>query len=215
MSNSKNIDLLQGDIVHGDKNVSSQRAVVKAESGSSATIIQFPTTVNITNAQKHTILIKAEVQPNQSHISDLQAATLKRLVNEITELENGIKKQPSSHAKVWASLNRHCKVPRYRLIPLEAYPKAEKFLRTWIGRINSHASMPRKKPEDWRNRQYSFIYTNLKTEDDQAWKQKYLADKFNVTSLTELSNEDLKKFYNVVQRRKAKNLKAQLMLPNN
>ncbi|MGC6358401.1 ORF6C domain-containing protein, partial [Pasteurella multocida] len=66
---------------------------------------------------------------NEKHISEKMARKLHDLVDEIVKLEQQLKQKPKSYQAVWSTLNRHCKVTSYRLIPLEMYEKAELYLR--------------------------------------------------------------------------------------
>lgn len=139
--------------------------------------------------------VVAKVEPGEEHISDAQAAKLHELVGQIVDLEAKLKKNPTTFKTVWASLNSHCKVPSYRLIPLKSYPKAEKYLRTWIGRITSAASAPKKAGPEWRKRQYAYIFTNVKQLGLSDRLSKLLADDYGVSSVSELSDSDLRKVY--------------------
>ena len=110
--------------------------------------------VNQINTQRHITRTKAIVKPGEEHVTDEEKADLTRLVNEIVSLEAQYRSAGSakSHRAVWSALNKHCKVTSYHLIPLEKYEMALRFLRRWIGRLNSMSSAPKKGKKDWRNR---------------------------------------------------------------
>lgn len=137
----------------------------------------------------------AKVEPGDEHISDAQAAKLHELVSQIVDLEAKLKKRPTTFKAVWIGLNSHCKVPSYRLIPLRSYPKAEKYLRTWIGRITSAASAPKKAGPDWRKRQYAYIFTNVKQLGLSDRLNAMLAEDFGVASVSDLQDAALRKVY--------------------
>lgn len=143
------------------------------------------------------------VEPGSEHIDDKQAYLLSDLVKQIVDLENKLKSRPKSYRAVWGALNSHMKVPRYRLIPYSGFEKAERYLRKWIGRLNSMASAPKKDESEWRKRKYAYIKIN--SRDDPASVDCYIAKKFNASSLTELENEELDKVYRYVASRKRRN----------
>jgi hypothetical protein len=132
----------------------------------------------------------------------VQVAELHRLKDEIIRLEKVIKKTPISHQGVWSALNKSMKVGAMRMIPLEKFPKAEKYLREWIGRLNSMPSTPVKDGDAWRKRKYAYIKINSKNDAEVI--DGYVLKKFDVTSLTELSNDELEKVYRYVASRKKK-----------
>jgi hypothetical protein len=138
------------------------------------------------HTQRHVSVTKAEVKPGIDHITDAQAAILMGLVNDIVELEAKQKKEPKTHRSVWGTLNAHMGVTRYRLIPLLGFEKAEKYLRQWIGRLNSMATAPVNDGDGWRKRHYAYIKINSK--DDPTVVDRYIARMYKASSLTELSN---------------------------
>ena len=154
--------------------------------------------VNIVNTAHHRTVTKAETHPGIEHITIEQRSTLKRLVDEITTLEKAVKTQPKSYRSVWAALNRHCKVNTYTLIPLSEYEHAEKFLRMWIGRLNSGKKAPTNDGDQWRKRYYSYIKVNTRQPDEQEKLISYMERNFGVKSLTELDNNELQKVYSYV-----------------
>lgn len=157
---------------------------------------------NVIHTTQHSTTVKAEVKPGDQHITEAQAAKLTELVRQIVEFETQLKKTPKSFRSVWAALNAHCGVTRYLLIALEDFPKAEKYLRQWIGRLNSMASAPVADNETWRKRRYSYIKINTKSEPD--WLIGYLKKTFKAESLTTLDDDQLDRTYRAVASRKRK-----------
>lgn len=156
--------------------------------------------VTMINTQRHITTTKVEVKPGEEHISETEAVTLTRLVNDVVEAEAKLKAKPKGHRAVWSALNAHCGVTRYRLIASADFPKAEKYLRQWIGRLNSMASAPVKNGDAWRKNHYAYIKINCK--DDPEWVGRYLRKTFGLSSLTETSNEQLERVYRAVASRK-------------
>jgi transcriptional regulator with XRE-family HTH domain len=178
---------------------------VKVASGGSANVIQFAqngSTIHMVSTQKHVTHTKAEVKPGEQHISESQAAKLTALVSDIVELEAKLKKSPKGFRSVWGALNAHCGVTRYLLIASDDYDKAEKYLRQWIGRLNSMASAPVADNDAWRKRRYAYIKIN--TKDDEAWLNAYLRKNFKAESLADISDDDLDRTYRAVASRKRK-----------
>ncbi|EKP0308469.1 MULTISPECIES: helix-turn-helix domain-containing protein [Aeromonas] len=179
---------------------------IQVTQGSSANIVQFVQAgANVKfgdtiNTQSHTTKITAEVKPGIEHITEEQASKLTALVKTIVELEEKHRKQPRSHRSVWAALNSHCSVTRYRLIPITSYEKAEKYLRQWIGRLTSQKNAPKVDNYEWRKRKYAYIKINCSPE----WLDSYIQKRFQVDSITEVSDSDLDKLYRAVAAQKSK-----------
>ncbi|KAA5931520.1 MULTISPECIES: transcriptional regulator [Pantoea] len=183
-----------------DKALNIQTPIITVSPEGTANVVhvaQTGATVNFYNNQKHVVNTKAEVKPGIEHITEAQAAKLTELVENVVNLEGRVRKKPASRQSVWGKLNRHCGVTRYRLIPLELYEKAEKFLRQWIGRLNSQPMASISDNNTWRKNRYAYI--KLKTNGElEDWRQKYLWKNFQVDSLTALSDDDLDKVYRAV-----------------
>ena len=145
---------------------------------------------------------KVVVPHGPQHISDDQAALLSRLVREIVELEKRQKQKPKGFQAVWLGVNAHCRVTQYRLIPAESFEKAEKYLRQWIGRLNSMASAPVADNDAWRKRRYAYIKINTKGDEGSAWLATYLTRTFGKTTLTDLDDPGLDRTYRAVASRK-------------
>lgn len=161
-------------------------------------------TVHQVTTQNHVTKTVADVKPGEAHITDAQAAILMELVNEITALEGKLKQKPKGHRAVWGALNSHCNVPKYRLIKMEDFPVARKYLDQWMGRLNSMATAPVKDGDAWRKRKYAYIKINSNDEVSAAAVNSYIKRNFGAISLTELSNDDLDKTYRYIAGRKNK-----------
>lgn len=89
------------------------------------------------------------------------------------------------------------KASSYHLIRAEHYESATKFLRTWIGRLSSAKSAPRKDP-DWRKRKYAYINVNVKQLGAADKLAGLLSEQHQVDSLGKLSDDALAAVYQVV-----------------
>ncbi|MDR2186883.1 MAG: helix-turn-helix transcriptional regulator [Azonexus sp.] len=191
--------------VRSANNEDAVRAVqptVHVSGGSANVIATNHGPVTMVATQRHVTNTKAEIKPGDEHITEHQAAVLTALVADVIETEAKLKQKPKGHRAVWGALNAHCGVTRYRLIRLTDFGKAEKYLRQWIGRLNSAPSAPIKTGDAWRKRHYAYIKINCK--DDPAWVTRYVTKNFSVSSLTELSNDQLERTYRAVASRKRK-----------
>lgn len=171
--------------------------------GGSASVVQFAqsgSTVNMVTTQRHVTHTKAEVKPGEQHITEQQAAKLLALVNDVVEQEQKVRKAPKTHRSVWASLNSHCGVTRYRLIHIDDFEKAEKYLYQWLGRLNSAPAAAVADNDAWRKRKFAYIKIN--TRDDEEWLSAYLRKTFKVGSIADLDDTALDRTYRAVASRK-------------
>jgi len=164
--------------------------------------VQSGANINVVNTSRFVTKTKAEVKPGAEHITEEQATKLTALVKDVVELEERTRKVPKSYRAVWAALNAHCRVTRYRLIAAADYAKAEKYLYMWIGRLNSSAKAATSDNDTWRKRRFAYIKIN--TKDDEEWLAAYLRKTFKTSSIKELDDTDLDRTYRAVASRKRK-----------
>lgn len=145
----------------------------------------------------------AEVKPGIEHITDEQAAELHRLVDDIETLEGKLKQRPKPRAAIWKALNTRFKTPKYRLLKLERYDDAVKYLRQWIGRLSSARSAPRK-DGDWRRRKIAYIKINTKHYSLEQRLTEYLERNMGTTAVSSLDDDQLQRAYSTVARWKGK-----------
>lgn len=141
--------------------------------------------------------VRIVIQPGPDCIGDAEKAKLKELVAEVVRLESLIKRTPRSFGSVWAAVNAKVKASSYHLIQQANYPKAEKFLREWIGRLSSAKSAPTKDP-NWRNRKYTYIFTNVRQLGAMEILRQRLEQRFGSGSLKDLPDDDLEAVYRLV-----------------
>lgn len=148
----------------------------------------------IVNTEKIVNKTVVETKPGSAHITEEQAAILQKLVKDIVKLEGKLKQRPATFQKVWSALNAHMKVGKYRLIPHEKFSAAEKYLRKWIGRINSAKSAPKKNTE-WRSQRYRHNHVVAKKHNLYPNMRNYMMEKFGVESQRDLDNDELDQLY--------------------
>lgn len=165
-------------------------------------LVEAGATVHQIHTQRHVTRTVAEVKPGDEHITEEQAAALTALVGQVVTLEASLRRAPKTHRAVWAALNAHCGVTRYRLIKVQDFEKARGYLHQWIGRLNSMSAAPAVDPDGWRKGRYAYIKIN--SRDDGAALAAYLQRNFQASSLTELSDDDLEKTYRFVVGRRSR-----------
>jgi|GEM_PF-2138708 len=127
-------------------------------------------------------------------MTEVQAAELTRIINEIVELEAKLKQRPKKHGSVWAAFKRHFKLVNYRKFPAERFSEAKAYLERWRGRLKGMKSFAAKAPDDFRKAMYRDINTIAKVElrwtkqDLDAW----VFDKHAKVSLRELDDAELR-----------------------
>lgn len=158
--------------------------------------------VIINQAQQPRQKVRAVVAVTEEHLSDQQRFDIKRLVDDIVKLEASVRQKPKGYPAVWNSLKARFRVSEYKLIPRCDYQEAEKYLRSWIGRLSSMKTAP-KKDVNWRKRKLAFIHTNCKKYDLEPKMREFINHKFGAVSLAQLTDDDLIAVYNAVSRWKA------------
>lgn len=149
--------------------------------------------------------LRPPVQPGVEHITPEQRKILKKLVDDISETEARLKKNPKVYASVYSVLFRQFPdVKKLEQIPLTGFEAARSYLHQWLGRLNAMPSAPVKNVDDWRKRRYTYIKVNTKVPEDADALAAYIKRNFSAESLTELSNDELEKAYRYVAGRRNK-----------
>lgn len=141
--------------------------------------------------------IKIVTKPGPEHIGQKKAATLQMLVTEIVRLEELINGKVRHFASVWRALNARLKVTSYHLILDKDYPKAEKYLREWIGRLSSKPEASAR-DSNWRNRKFTYIFTNVRQLDAEEAFRRHVELNLKLESLRKLDDYGLEKLYRTV-----------------
>jgi len=188
----------------GPSNLSPTNLVVKQNTGNLLMKAESGSTVNniVTNNLKKVTI--AKTSPGIEHITEAQASRLTELVAEVVRLEEITKRAPKGYRSIWSSLNSHCKVASYRLIPFEKFSAAESYLLKWIGRLNSTTTAQKSDNSSWRNRKYAYIKVNTNSEFGERWLASKLGE-FGANSLTELTDESLDKVYRALSSARSRN----------
>lgn len=175
---------------------STPNVAITTSGGNAVGVVQAGATIHQITSTRHVTKTVAQVTPGVEHISEQQATTLTGLVNDVVEIEAKLREKPKTHRAVWAALNAHCGVTRYRLIRLEDFEKARAYLHQWAGRLHSMPSAQVKTGDEWRKRHYAYIKIN--TKGDPTAVDAYAKKNFGTASLSELSNDQLERVYRYV-----------------
>ncbi len=114
----------------------------------------------------------------------------------------GIVRVPArTRASIWAGLKKHMKVNKYDEILATDFEKAKKWL---LRQAAIPKSMPSaaKKMDSWRNSRISAIHARCKEKDFGEWRISHMKAKFNVTTMVNLSDQDLETLYRTVMGKK-------------
>lgn len=151
---------------------------------------------NVTIHQRP-VVVKTQVIPGAMHISQETARILTDLVNQIVVAEAAVKKSPRNHAVVWGALKRRFKYSSLSLMPAIHGDEAISSLRQDLGRLLGSKSAPNRVP-GWRNKRYTAIHARVKQLGIEHWKTQHLQERYGVSSLTDLNDDDLESVYRAV-----------------
>lgn len=151
---------------------------------------------NVTIHQRP-VVVKTQVIPGAMHISQETARILTDLVNQIVVAEAAVKKSPRNHAAVWGGLKRKFKYSSLSLMPAIHGDEAISSLRQDLGRLLGSKSAPNRVP-GWRNKRYTAIHARVKQLGIEHWKTQHLQERYGVSSLTDLNDDDLESVYRAV-----------------
>lgn len=157
----------------------------------------------IIKTERHVTKTIAEPRPGIEHITEDQVRKLHDLKDEIVRLEALGKQNPATPGRVWSALNKKMRVGAMRMIPLDKFSSAQKYLQEWIGQLSGRPAVQKKDPEGIRKRRIGYIQGNMKKMDCEADVRDYMEKHFSVRSLTELPDAvALERVYRYVAGRK-------------
>ncbi|WP_082890746.1 helix-turn-helix domain-containing protein [Eikenella longinqua] len=178
--------------------------MISGNTMSNSVIAGNGSTINNINTTKHVSKTVAEVKPGKGHITDEQASTIQKLVDDIVVIESSVKQKPRGHKAVWTAFNRRMKIPSYRLLRLEQFDDACNYLRSTVGRLMKQKNARKKLPGDeWRNRKYRYIHASFKEIPElETWFKRHIKAKFKVDSKADLSDDELEQAYTSLSNKK-------------
>lgn len=158
---------------------------------------------NVTIKKNEKIINKNIIKPGPEHISPAQANKLQTIVKELVEMEvasgyaDGDQKKAA--IKWWVILRNHYGVTSYREIPRHLGDDAIAWMKQQ--RAINRPKIRKTDNTAWRNQHYGAI--NAKARELELSKGEIYAlakDRMGtqVTSLKQLSDQNLKKLYNIV-----------------
>lgn len=153
----------------------------------------------IIKTERHTTRTIAEPRPGAEHITEEQVRQLHDLKDEIVRLEAIGKKDPATPQRVWSALNKAMRVGAMRMIPLDKFPSARKYLHSWIGRLSDGATVQKKDADGVRKRRLAYIHKNMADLGCEERVRDYMEKHFGVRSSGDLPNaEALEQVYRYV-----------------
>jgi hypothetical protein len=147
---------------------------------------------DINYTAKH--VTKNEFTPDERHITSEQAVKIKKLIDELVDMDASAGKDTGrSYGMWWRMFNNEFKIPTYRELPRESFDEAMLFLRQ--AKARNLPKIRRKDNELWRQKHYGTIFGIAKkamgwTEDDV---HQFASTKLGkrVVSLSDLGEQDL------------------------
>ncbi|SMH62879.1 hypothetical protein [Azospirillum agricola] len=136
-------------------------------------------------------------QPGTEHITEAQMGKLHALVSEIVRVETLTKREPATFQRVWGALRMKMKVGSNRMIPVGKFSMAERYLQQWLGRLSGTAAA-QKEDDGLRSRRIKYIQTNMRKLGFEERVRGYMDGQFHVSSLSDLSIEQIEKVYRYV-----------------
>jgi len=148
------------------------------------------------------VIQKNIVQPDLRHVDEATAFEIKRLVDSLAEIDV-LAGRPDSHSGWYSRLYRRYKVTSYKLIPVEYGDDAIQWLRQQVPQQRS--KIRRKAPAVWQKQLFTSIWTKagrlgLAKQDVYDLAFRRLKLKEPITSLKDLGEQKLKKFYDIIIR---------------
>jgi len=161
---------------------------------------------NVIQTKKVKVVTEVVYDVN-SHITDAQAFEIKEKITEIVNMvaTNGASKQ-KLFPKEYTAFYKQFKITSYKLVPLNEYDNAIKWLNKRIAYYGKK-NLRHGDKEQWRKKQYTAIYARtrqLKMDrtDLINFTEEKLTLKNPLSSLKDLSDTRLQKLYGFIMRKK-------------
>jgi len=155
---------------------------------------------NIIQTQKH--ITRPNFTPNESHITPEQASRIKKLVDELVEMDDASGKDLGrSYQRWWGLLKNTFLVTTYKEISRERFEEAVSLLQQ--AKARNLPAIRRKDNELWRRKNYAAIFAIAKKnlgwseEDIHAFASLKLGE--TVSSLKDVGERDLTKIVRLIR----------------
>ena len=148
------------------------------------------------------VVQKNVLQPGPQHITEEQAYEVKKLIDELVQIDVDSGRQ-DTHGHWYSKLYGRFKVTSYKTIPLEKFDAAISWLRQQ--KAINRPKLRRSANPIWRDQLYSAIYgrwRQLGFQKDEIYNFAFerLQLKESIDSLKDLGEQNLKKLYDIVFR---------------
>lgn len=147
------------------------------------------------------------VQPTEIHITQEQASVIRKLINDMVDINYKAGKYKTTEQKskayqnFWSSFKNKFNITSYHLLPKEKFTEAETWLHKQVAL--QRPKLRRANNPEWRKEIYTSIYARIKSLSiakdelyDIAFQKLNL--KMPISSLTELNDTNLKKLYQII-----------------
>lgn len=150
------------------------------------------------------IVQKNVTQPGPQHITEEQAYEIKRLIDELSQIDVDSGRD-DSHRHWYSWLYRKFKVTSYKTVPVEKYEGVMVWLRQQ--KVINRPKLRRPANEKWRDQLYGSIYGRWRQLGyEKAAIYNFAFERLEldepISSLKELGEQNLKKLYDIVFRMK-------------
>ena len=131
------------------------------------------------------------ITPGAQHITEEQAARLKKLVHDVARLERLHAANPVTVPTIWGKLKETLCVASYRFIPKETYAEAVEFLLDWQSRAMRDGTRDAASLEE-RAKVYRICHAIAKQYNLGAEMRALMASKWDADSMRDLEDDELR-----------------------
>ncbi len=195
---------LKGHAAGRDVNVQQEPGVYVEQISGGMNVLGNNATVHIYRGISRPLV--EPIPPPPDHITEEQAATLKRLHSEWVELSANVKTRakPITPQQAWIAINRVGRSTTYKHIRQANYDAVCAYIQQQMAILRSGKTARSKDPK-WRTSRIGAIKArSIKQLGDQFAYLAYIAKNFKAGSLTELDDEQLEATYRYVLKLKPK-----------
>lgn len=150
------------------------------------------------------VRVRRTVTPPPGSVSPAQKLKLKQALYAWVDAHNTIKvrSSPLTYAAAWSRFYRAFRLTSYAELPAERFDEALKWLQRRRAAIDNMKSAPKLDP-DWRRRTIAAIQARCKSHfNGEKVYQPYCQKRFGLSSLTDLTDQQLASVKNWLFRKK-------------
>ncbi|MGM3162425.1 MULTISPECIES: hypothetical protein [Dickeya] len=191
--------LINSDNDTGESNKNNEKSIIYVN-GLGNVVGNGNTVNNVINLSRP-VTRRVQVKTGDGVVDAQQKHQIKTLLYEWVDMHNAVKQSSMKYGAAWSRLTGYLKVNSYHEIKSSDFSKAIKYLRSKMGELRNMASAPQK-VENWRGQAVKSIQARCSEKGWQEWRKAHMVKKFGKSSMTELSDEELKQLYQTVWAKK-------------